>query len=91
MIIAVIICRLLCFSCKLIAFHADLCLLSMQACQMTATVGRHIIEGGSLYSPTCIETVVKPPSYLAVLKTAVTLPAVWLGFGVGTLAGGASS
>ena len=70
MIIAVIICRLLCFSCKLIAFHADLCLLSMQACQMTATVGRHIIEGGSLYSPTCIETVVKPPSYLAVLKTA---------------------
>ena len=70
MIIAVIICRLLWFSCKLIAFHADLCLLSMQACQMTATVGRHIIEGGSLYSPTCIETVVKPPSYLAVLKTA---------------------
>ena len=35
-IIAVIICRLLWFSCKLIAFHADMCLLSMQACQMTA-------------------------------------------------------
>ena len=34
--IADINCELLCCSCKLLAFHAEICLLSMQACQVTA-------------------------------------------------------
>ena len=41
---------------------------------MTADGWPSILEReDSLYTPTCIETVVKPPSYLAGLKTAFRL------------------
>ena len=62
--IADINCDLFCFSCELLAFHAEMS-------QMTADGWPSILEReGSLYTPTCIETVAKPPSYLAGLKTA---------------------
>ena len=51
--IADIKCRLFCFSCKLLAFHAEMC-------QMTADGWPSILKReGSLYTPTCIETVVE--------------------------------
>ena len=47
----------------MLAFHAD---MSDDGRRLAVILERE----GSLYSPTCIETVVKPPSYLAGLKTA---------------------
>ena len=46
------------------AFHAEMC-------QMTADGWPSVLERrDSLYTPTCIEKVAKPPPYLAGLKTA---------------------